>query len=642
MVLETEQRAEKKEAKKLAFRSSWKQTLLELAILGASGILLATAFPGVNWDVYAWIAFVPVFWIIRNKSTLRAGMYGLFFGYVWNLGTCFWLREIEVFIPFIFALILGAFTAFWALLVPAFCRTLLYPPSVRLEGSEAMKSYYKFHPGSELLCAFSLAAWWVCLEWIRSWIFTGFPWNLLSTTQWQNLSLIQICEYTGIYGVSFLVIFINIALFFAVFGLKNSLSKGKYKRPFPLLLGLTIVLLCAMFGRMRMNDYEMRRGDYNPSNTRTLSVGVIQPDLTQRRQPLPGQFEEALEKCMSLSLGLLRDSQVQRMNAVNELLKKAEKDASQDTDVYRSVPPLSLLIWPETAVPGAYRGGGWEAELYRQKVRQLLKTYKVPLLLGTTDFEIRSQDDFDYLNSALLLLPDRNQHDEVDARYSKVHIVPFGEFVPLGDKFPALRKFIGMNRDLTRGPGFFPIEVAPNARAGVLICYEDVFPYISRAHALAGANFLLVITNDAWYPTSFEPDQHYANSIFRTIETRLPMVRCGNSNYSVLVDPAGRTLNSIFTRYDEKKGRNVLMPELKQAGAEKFTFELPIEHTPTFYMLYGNIFVLICWIVFGAGALTALFRWKKVADGILKPLEDKKEELRASMRNFQSANDNAE
>ncbi len=139
-------------------------------------------------------------------------------------------------------------------------------------------------------------------------------------------------------------------------------------------------------------------------------------------------------------------------------------------------------------------------------------------------------------------------------RYDKVHIVPFGEFIPLNDTFPVIGELVGMGRNLTPGKAFRPLDLTKDVRAGVMICYEDVFAYAARELVRNGANFLLVITNDAWYPTSTEPEQHYANAVLRTVETRLPMLRCGNSNYSVLIDQFGRTVDSVTKRIDPETG----------------------------------------------------------------------------------------
>ena len=132
-----------------------------------------------------------------------------------------------------------------------------------------------------------------------------------------------------------------------------------------------------------------------------------------------------------------------------------------------------------------------------------------------------------------------------------------------------------------------------------------------------GANFLLVITNDAWYPTSTEPEQHYANAVLRTVETRLPMLRCGNSNYSVLIDQFGRTVDSVTKRIDPETGETELTPWEQKAASAVMTVRVPKHYTPTFYVRFGNVFVLVLWVIFAGGmAMVARNNWlfRKKAD----------------------------
>ena len=149
-----------------------------------------------------------------------------------------------------------------------------------------------------------------------------------------------------------------------------------------------------------------------------------------------------------------------------------------------------------------------------------------------------------------------------------------------------------------------PRVVGDVGKAGVSICYEDVYAYVSRNHAKNGANVLLVITNDAWYPTSSEPAQHFANSIFRTVETRLPMIRCGNLDYSAVILPNGR----IAAAPAEKDGR----PDPAWRGRVSATLSVPVPRSPepTFYTLYGDVFIGFCAVLFLLTLAGAALGWK--------------------------------
>ena len=603
-------RADRATPEELAFRVSWKRTVRDLLVLALTGMALTTAFPGVNFQPAAWVCIAPLLWLCADVSKRRAFAYGMTWGYFWSLTSTFFLREINIAIPFVFGAVLGVFIAVWAMLVPVVCRSLLVPPEVRVRGAAAVAAYPRSQVRDEILAMFTLAAWWVILEWIRSWIFTGFPWNLLAATQWKNLNLIQICEYTGIYGLSFLVILVNTALFFTAKDLLSVARGAKYRRPFTLYAALAIVAAAAVSG---MGVWKKYSRAYAPENVTEYKVGVVQPDLSQRRSGGDESTREALDVCSRLSESLIAD-------------KKAAEAVSADFDSIpvSPAPTLQLIVWPETAVPTAYYGGGPVASEYRSRVRRMIRESGTPFLVGTLSYDnIRSNTEFDMFNSALLLkefpLTGGNIKYDADAagRYDKVHIVPFGEFIPLNDKFPAIGRLVGMGRNLTPGRAFRPVDLTKDVRAGVMICYEDVFAYAARELVRNGANFLLVITNDAWYPTSTEPEQHYANSVLRTVETRLPMLRCGNSNYSVLIDQFGRTVDSVTKRIDPATGDTELTPWEQKAASAVMTVRVPKNYRPTFYVRFGNVFVLVLWVIFAGGMAMVLrnnWLFRKSAD----------------------------
>ena len=629
-------RADKATPEELAFRVSWKRTVRDLLTLALSGAALTTAFPGVGFQPAAWVCIAPLLWLCFDVSKKRAFFYGMVWGYFWSLTSTFFLREINIAIPFVFGAVLGVFIAVWAMLIPVVCRSLLYPPEVRARGAAAVAAFPRFRAGDEILAMFTLAAWWVILEWIRSWIFTGFPWNLLATTQWRNINLIQICEYTGIYGLSFLVILVNIAVFFTLKDMLTVVRGEKYRRPWPLFAALAIVAAasCASLGVWKKYNRL-----YAPENMTEYTVGVVQPDLSQRRDGGEASILEALDVCEELSRPLIAGK------------KAAESLAAAYDGVTVSPPPLQLIVWPETAVPIAFYSASqvWAdeesqrtgktikasaghdpiGEQYRTRVRAMIRDSRTKFLIGTLTYKnIRpsikdGSADYDMYNSALLLkefpLTGGNIRYDADTagRYDKVHIVPFGEFIPLNDRFPIIGKLVGMGRNLSRGREFRPLDLETDVRAGVMICYEDVFAYVTRELARNGANFLLVITNDAWYPTSSEPEQHYANALLRSVETRLPMLRCGNSNYSVLIDHFGRTVDSVAKRTDPATGNTVLTPWEQKAASDVITVRVPKHYTPTFYVKYGNVFVLLLWVIFAGGMAMVLrneWLFRKSAD----------------------------
>ncbi len=551
----------------LAFRSGRLRILLEILVCASSGALYSTVFAGTDWYFLAWVGLIPLFWIIRRGSSRKAFLLALVWGYFESLFAFMWLREIVFIIPAAFAPVLGFFPALWGLMVPFVCRNFLTPPEIRLKGSEALSAWRNScAPFKEIFCCVALAGWWCVTEWVRSWIFTGLPWNLVGSSQWRILPMIQIAEYTGIYGISFLVLMVNLTL---ALGLEHAKQKG-FRQYYPLLFALALVCANMTWGLKRASHFHRMIPDQQ------AKIGVIQPHLSQRRSGGREKTLEAIRICSDLS---------------DKLLSAPEKP--------------DLLVWPETAVPIPLNSVDPMAQYYREQIFRLGNRGYLPMLLGaiTLKNDPREPGGLAVYNSAVLIRPGLNVTDT----YSKVHIVPFGEYVPFGREFPVLNRLVGMGRNLTPGPEIRPVEILPGLAAGISICYEDIFPYISRIHARKGANALLVVTNDAWYPTSNEPVQHFANSLFRAVETRLPMIRIGNSNFSVVIMPSGHVSGALFRSAD---GR--FDPGIQKRGCGVLLFGYRKNPTPTFYTRYGNVFIGLCGAVFAVLLLLALQNWRTV------------------------------
>ena len=148
-----------------------------------------------------------------------------------------------------------------------------------------------------------------------------------------------------------------------------------------------------------------------------------------------------------------------------------------------------------------------------------------------------------------------------------------------------------MGRDIVSGADHSPVKLAPGVNAGVAICYEGVFGYITRESALRGANILIVLSNDAWYPASSEPEQHLANAVMRAVETGLPMIRSGNNGGSGVVTPSGR-----FTQCYTENGKR---PELWRGRAiNKVQVKMSLTPRRTFYVKHGEYFIAILAVLF--------------------------------------------
>ena len=562
---------------------SRKKLLFELAVILASALLYSAAFPPLNWSFAAWIAIAPLFLVLQSVGTRRALAYGFLWGYIHSITAFFWLREIELAIPFVIGLILALYPAVWGALTPLISRWTLVPLEIQLKGSEVESTYRPKQWRRILLCAI-MAALWCFLEWVRSWFLSGFAWNFTAVTQWRNLPVIQICEYTGQYGVSFIIIFMNVALAMTLRDIRDTISTGKYSRPLPMAVALILLMTAVLIGVPAMLKYRTPVGgkrEPGAPKTAILAASVIQGDIAQCRIPTPGQAENALKVYANLTRWAM--------------LNKPD-----------------VVIWSETAVPIDYRSPGAFGKFYRYTMQKLQKESRIPIMFGTIDFDYEMlpntpPKELPCHNSVMLL----DGNSKIVDKYHKMHLVPFGEYTPYGEYYPALKKAFGMGRDLTPGKRRTLFNLKDGVRAGACICYEDVFPDITRRLALKGANLIIVVSNDAWYPTSSEPEQHLANSVMRAVETRLPVIRAGNNSGSCLILRNGYLSDSVTTK-QHADGSTSPDPSGKSRGFAPFTIELLVDPQLTFYTKYGDsVFIGFCALLVGAAFFNIAWGWRR-------------------------------
>ena len=585
---EAELAAKAERAGNLAWLVSPRRSLLRLGLLVLSALLYSSAFAPLNWEFFGWVGIIPLFFLVKDRTPLRAWLDGFIWGYVWACTSFFFLREIEPFIPFAMAAIIALFPAFWAASVPLLKRYLFVPADVQLKGVDAeehfwrsaKKSYFK-----ECLFVLVLASWWCVLEWVRTWIGTGFPWDLLAVTQWKNTPMLQICEFTGVYGLSFLLLFFNISVALSLEVWKNVFLKRKYERPFPFYIAIMLIVVSVFYGTsssIRLN---------NSQDKVKINIAVLQGNIPQCRMANDEQAKFALDEYLGLS----------------ELAVLTKPD---------------LVIWPETAVPIPYNLAHPFGAEYRLRLGQIITKSRIPFLIGTIDFgksygQKRKPEDIPIYNSAILLDSESNIVDT----YNKIHLVPFGEYTPWGEYYPWIKEKFGMGRSLSPGKKYTVFNIKDKVRATVNICYEDVFPEITRNCALAGANLLIIISNDAWYPNSSEPEQHLSHAVFRAVETRRPIIRSGNNNGSCVISANGVIIESLSETYDAKTGKAVPDPMRKVKGFANFAVEVIPSAPLTFYSRYGNVFIYFCGMICLFAGIYVLWCWREKKEMLLKAFE---------------------
>jgi apolipoprotein N-acyltransferase len=440
-----------------------------------SGVLLALAFPTFDVAPLAFVALVPLLVGLHGVPPLQGTYLGILAGAVFSLMSIPWVVHTMTTyggLPLpVGILLLVALSLYLALYVGVFAFGIT---RLSLEGG--------------LGYLVGAATLWVGLEYLRTFLLTGFPWNLLGYTQYRSLSIIQIASITGVYGVSFVLVLVNAAAALACLHVRRSARQALMP-----VLGAGVVLTATVvFGMGRMVSAEIPR--------REIRVSVVQGNIEQGIKWDP----EFASRTIAIYEGLTRRA-----------------DRGSD-----------LIVWPETAVPFFLREGG---QLTR-RVLDLATEVQTPILVGSPD---RVSDASPrYYNSAFLISP----AGEIVQKYDKIHLVPFGEYVPLSSLLFFVDKMATGIGDFSAGEVFTVFETA-GGRFGVLICFEAIFPDQVRGYVLAGADLLVNITNDAWFGDSAAPYQHLSMAVLRAVENGVYLVRAANTGISALVAPSGEILH---------------------------------------------------------------------------------------------------
>ena len=478
-----------------------------------SGILLILSFPNFNLEFLAWFALIPLFYCINGKGLWATLKLGFLTGMLAFLGILYWI-------------IVAIHTYGNIPLIPSGLILLLLVAylSLFIGVFACLTRFVQVRSGLQTMLFTPLL--WVALEYLRSLLLTGFPWASLGYSQYLNLPFIQIADITGVYGPSFVIVLVNAT----VFGILRQWSKKIFPVKEVIFTGL-ILLGLLVYGHLKMGTVE-RHVSQNPS----LKIGLVQGNIDQ---------------------SIKWDQSFQR-----ETLKIYEK---LSYTVAEEKP--DLIIWPETATPFFFQ----DAEEYQPFILDIPKKTDAFLLFGTPSYKIEKRRVAHY-NSAYLVSPS----GELVGKYDKIHLVPFGEYVPLQH----LLVFIGSLGegigDFKPGKEIFNFSL-PQGKFGVLICFEIIFPDLSRRFVKRGANFLVTITNDAWFGRTSAPYQHFSMATFRAVENRVFVARAANTGITGVIDPTGKILKEgrIFTQ--EAMNGTIRLSDLK-----------------TFYTLYGDIFAWIC------------------------------------------------
>jgi len=553
-----------------------------LAIL--SGLLQVLPFPIAGpaplWrTAFCWVALTPLLWALTGKDAngrplraIQGAALGYASGFVWYLGNCYWVyatmhlyggiaKPAAAGILVLFCLYLGLYHALFGALIAAFRRANL---------------------GVQGALLFSPFAW-VAVELARSRI-TGFPWDLLGVTQVDNLLLTRLAPITGVYGISFVVAAVN-----ALWLLRIHLKQRRYTWPALTVACVAIVLLYVVLLRRTVPPIQQGTQATATLLQENLGVGaeaaISGPPLTQ---------SDMLRTFSELSLFPPNGGVC---NGIPELpgtqcAGPVPAQQGADSGGTRYLQPTDLIVWPEAPndfiVIDPPLRETISSQEFRTAVSSLARAANAPIIVGTfgIDADSAAQRGYDEYNSADFIAPD----GRVVGRYDKMHLVPFGEYVPYKKLFffaGSLLQDVGV-----LDPGKHRLVFPTGGHTyGTFICYESVFGDEMRQYARMGADVLVNISDDGWYGDTSAAWEHLNMVRMRAIENHRWVLRATNTGVTAAIDPYGRVVVSAL-----RHRRTSL-----RAGFD-------YEHDVTFYSAQGDLFAYLCALVTAGGLGFGLLR----------------------------------
>ncbi len=515
-----------------------------------SALLLWTTFPPADWSWVAWFALAPLFSLVVSRRSRKS----LYFG-AWAGGMVFWTLAIQW-------VRLTDPTAWLAWLVMALALSFFFPGFLALCRLAVLRLRLPLMLAAPII--------WVALEYVRAYVATGFPWYYLAHSQHAVLPVIQISDTTGSLGVSFVIALVNAWLVDLVTLplLRPKVSGARLAAPQALRLAVVVAVLGATLG---YGSYRLQTARFRPGPR----VALLQSSFVQRYKEGKSHAELA---------DIYRDMTI----------RATREDRRPD-----------LIVWPETAYPYGYiaiEEGLSQAALELQikeispdltvkerflqrdaiaaDLRNWTDQLGVPMLVGCLTYDHRRDGLFKY-NSAILFQP----RSKAIASFHKVHLVPFGEYVPLIETFPwlvALTPYHGTHiPSLAFGREPTHLELGPY-RLATAICFEDTVPHVVQRFFRGTEDgrhpdILVNLSNDGWFHDSSEQAMHLAVSAFRTVEHRVPLIRAANTGISAIVDGNGRVLQSL--------------PKLRQ---DVLIGEVPLDDRAGLYSRWGDWFGQSC------------------------------------------------
>jgi apolipoprotein N-acyltransferase len=503
----------------------------------ASGLLLTLAFPKTGLWQLSWIAWIPLFFALKDQHWKSAFRLGLIAGLSHYLTLIYWVAytmKTYGHLPWVLCVAVLLLFSFYLALYFALFASLLVVVARK--------------PGYVVITAPPL---WVSMEYLRSFLLSGFPWEFMGASLYKQLHLIQISDILGVYGLTFLILLANATGFIIILYLTRKGWQGDavVKKNITAAAGVLIFTFIVVwaYGLWRTENID-RLALASPK----AQIAVVQGNIPQGQKWDPAFKVNTLKKYLNLSNSALPEKP-------------------------------DLIVWPETAAPFYF--------LYHKGLTDMLvkgvKDNGAHFLVGSPSF-VREKGQTHFFNSAFLI----DSQGKITGKYHKAHLVPFGEYVPFRKWFPFLGKMVAQVGDFTAGEKGKTISWK-GFPLGCQICYEIIFPRLSRAMTRNNAALLINMTNDAWYGHTSAPHQHFSMTVFRAVENRRTLIRSANTGISGVIDPTGRIIAET--------------PLFQDAV---ITREVPLLREKTFYTRYGDIFAIACMGIVVLCGLTGFIRRK--------------------------------
>ena len=483
--------------------------LLTLTLLSAAGLTLA--LPAFDLSFLAWIAIGPFLYALRQRGLLAGAGLGWIFGFAFGATAFYWLASVPGITPVRFVVVVAVFALYYM----AF--GFLYALASRSMGSWMV---------------LGAPALWVALEYARaSSHFLALPWNFLAHSQYEVLTVIQIADFAGAYGVSFLLVMAN-----QLVSQLPDLAGARHWRWRAQVAGFAALAAVTLaYGWLALSTPPTPEGH--------ARIGVVQANVAARN-------------------GMTVKDQMKHLAAYDRLTREAGKQKPE------------LIVWPSSSLPGPI--SFWMIRLY---VNDVAHRSGATLLVGGAggDKFAPARDGLvPYSNSEFLVTPD----GQLRGQYDKVRLTPFNEQVPLQGIVRWPSWLSGLQASYIPGDKYTVFEVGA-ARFGTPICWENLFPDLFRRFPLAGANVMVSVTNESAFGTT-GPRQTFAMTVFRAVENRIAVARAASTGVSGFIDPDGR----IVARVSDAAGADVFV-----AGAQ--VRDVPLLRSRTFYTLYGDVFAML-------------------------------------------------